>query len=250
MTFPFSNHNYQLRFWMAAGGLDPDEDVRLVVLPPPYKAERLANGHVDGFCVGAPWNSVAVDLGMGRILHFASDIVARESEKVLAIREVWATENPDALQRLLRALARAAAFVEENRQETAGLLARPGRIGVSAEIIHRTLSGHLKLAPGGALRSSDRYILIGRDGASRPDPVQAAWIYAQMVRWGQAPLSQDSLATAKGVFRPGLFDAALGSPQIHSVAAPADGIGAFAGPSFDPSDLAKHLSEWRVGRPR
>ncbi|HSK29243.1 MAG TPA: CmpA/NrtA family ABC transporter substrate-binding protein, partial [Candidatus Limnocylindria bacterium] len=69
ITFPFSNHNYQLRFWMAAGGLDPDEDVRLVVLPPPYMAESLANGHVDGFCVGAPWNSVAVDLGMGRILH-------------------------------------------------------------------------------------------------------------------------------------------------------------------------------------
>ena len=61
MTFPFSNHNYQLRFWMAAGGIDPDEDVRLVVLPPPYMVESLASGHVDGFCVGAPWNSVAVE---------------------------------------------------------------------------------------------------------------------------------------------------------------------------------------------
>jgi NitT/TauT family transport system ATP-binding protein len=65
MTFPFSNHNYQLRFWMAAGGVDPDEDVQLVVLPPPYMVESLANGHVDGFCVGAPWNAVAVDLGEG-----------------------------------------------------------------------------------------------------------------------------------------------------------------------------------------
>lgn len=72
MTFPFSNHNYQLRFWMAAGGVDPDEDVRLVVLPPPYMVESLASGHVDGFCVGAPWNSVAVDLGIGRILHWKS----------------------------------------------------------------------------------------------------------------------------------------------------------------------------------
>jgi hypothetical protein len=61
MTFPFSTHNYHLRFWMAAGGVDPDEDVRLVVLPPPYMVDSLANGHVDGFCVGAPWNSVAVD---------------------------------------------------------------------------------------------------------------------------------------------------------------------------------------------
>jgi two-component system, oxyanion-binding sensor len=75
MTFPFSTHNYQLRFWMAAGGVDPDEDIRLVVLPPPYMVDSLANRHVDGFCVGAPWNSVAVDLGVGRILHPGSEIL-------------------------------------------------------------------------------------------------------------------------------------------------------------------------------
>jgi NitT/TauT family transport system ATP-binding protein len=81
MTFPFSTHNYHLRFWMAAGGVDPDEDVRLVVLPPPYMVESLANRHVDAFCVGAPWNSVAVDLGIGFILHFVSEILARAAEK-------------------------------------------------------------------------------------------------------------------------------------------------------------------------
>ena len=92
MTFPFSTHNYQLRFWMAAGGVDPDEDVRLVVLPPPYMVDSLANGHVDAFCVGAPWNSVAVDLGIGHILHFVSDILVRAAEKVLAVRQVWAEQ--------------------------------------------------------------------------------------------------------------------------------------------------------------
>ena len=97
MTFPFSTHNYHLRFWMAAGGVDPDEDVRLVVLPPPYMVESLANGHVDGFCVGAPWNSVAVDLGVGFILHFVSEILLRAAEKVLAMRDRWAQEHPDTL---------------------------------------------------------------------------------------------------------------------------------------------------------
>jgi hypothetical protein len=86
MTFPFSTHNYQLRFWMAAGGVDPDEDVRLVVLPPPYMVDSLANGQVDAFCVGAPWNSIAVDRGVGFILHFVSDILVRAAEKVLAVR--------------------------------------------------------------------------------------------------------------------------------------------------------------------
>ena len=97
MTFPFSTHNYHLRFWMAAGGVDPDEDVRLVVLPPPYMVESLANRHVDGFCVGAPWNSVAVDLGIGCILHFVSEILARAAEKVLGVRSRWAQEHPDLL---------------------------------------------------------------------------------------------------------------------------------------------------------
>ena len=95
MTFPFSTHNYQLRFWMAAGGVDPDEDVHMVVLPPPYMVDSLANGHVDAFCVGAPWNSVAVDLGIGHILHFVSDILVRAAEKVLAVRQGWSEKNPE-----------------------------------------------------------------------------------------------------------------------------------------------------------
>lgn len=77
MTFPFSTHNYQLRYWMAEGGIDPDEDLRLIVLPPPYMVENLARGQLDGFCVGAPWSSVAVDAGIGVILHFGCEIFAR-----------------------------------------------------------------------------------------------------------------------------------------------------------------------------
>src|SRR5581483_3939783 len=119
MTFPFSTHNYHLRFWMAAGGVDPDEDVQLVVLPPPYMVESLQNKHVDAFCVGAPWNSVAVDLGIGHILHFVSEILPRAAEKVLGVRARWAEENSDIVSRLVRAHHRAAVFVEEekNRDE-------------------------------------------------------------------------------------------------------------------------------------
>src|SRR4029078_2613055 len=82
MTFPFSHHNYQLRYWMAAGGIDPDEDVRLFVLPPPYMVESLASKQVDVFCVGAPWNSVAVDLGVGSILPFRTAITNRCSAEL------------------------------------------------------------------------------------------------------------------------------------------------------------------------
>src|SRR5437763_11797988 len=182
MTFPFSTHNYQLRFWMAAGGFDPDEDVRLVVLPPPYMVDSLANGHVDAFCVGAPWNSVAVDRGVGHILHCVSDILVRAAEKGLAVRQSWSEKNPDVLAALIRAAARAAVFIEqpENRTETARILAQPERIGVDAEVIQRTLDGRLKVSPDGTRRESSRYRLVGRECAARPDPTMAGLLYAQM----------------------------------------------------------------------
>ena len=250
MTFPFSTHNYHLRFWMAAGGVDPDEDVRLVVLPPPYMVESLANGQVDGFCVGAPWNSVAVDLGIGFILHFVCEILPRAAEKVLAVRSRWADEHPQTLSQLIRAHGRAAAFVEDtaNREEVTAMLAAPNRMGVAAEVIRRTLDGRMKVAPDGTMRASDRYLLIGRTGAARPDPVQAAWLYGQMVRWGQAPLSAELLSAAKLVFRPDLYDAAMADSKPDLEGEPADGIGAFAGPAFDASDIAAHVRSWKIRR--
>lgn len=248
MTFPFSTHNYQLRFWMAAGGVDPDEDVRLVVLPPPYMVDSLANGQVDAFCVGAPWNSIAVDLGVGHILHFVADILVRAAEKVLAVRQNWSEKNPELLAALIRAAFRAAEFIEhpQNRVEAARILSAPERIGVDADVIQRTLDGRLKISPDGTMRESSRYLLVGREAAARPDPVQAAWLYAQMVRWGQTPFSPEALSTAKAVFRPDVYDAALGR-EGKAAEAP-DTIGAFAGPAFDANDIQGHLAAFAIGR--
>ena len=248
MTFPFSTHNYQLRFWMAAGGVDPDNDVRLVVLPPPFMVESLANGHVDAFCVGAPWNSIAVDRGVGHILHFVSDILVRAAEKVLAVRQAWSDSNPEIVAALIRAAFRASEFIgqPENRPEVARMLAQPERLGVDPDVILRTLDGRLKISPDGAMRESGRYLLVGREDAARPDPVQAAWLYAQMVRWGQARFSPEALRSAQSVFRPDIYDAALG--QAGRSAQVSAAIGAFAGPAFDPNDVAGHLAAFEIGR--
>jgi NitT/TauT family transport system ATP-binding protein len=247
MTFPFSSHNYLLRYWMASGGVDPDEDVRLIVLPPPYMVESLAKKQVDGFCVGAPWNSIAVDAGLGRILHFGVHICANAPEKVLALRESVARMEPETVAALTRALARAADFVAapENRREVASILARPDRVGVEAELILRTLDGRLKVASDGCVRENPNYLLIGRDSASRPDPTQAAWLYAQMLRWGQARHMAESLAAAKRTYRPDLYDSALG---IHEVASAPPAVGAFSGPPFDDSDIAAYLAKFEIGR--
>jgi ABC-type nitrate/sulfonate/bicarbonate transport system substrate-binding protein len=249
MTFPFSTHNYQLRFWMAAGGVDPDEDVHLVVLPPPFMVESLSNGHVDGFCVGAPWNSVAVDLGIGHILHFSVDILERAAEKVFAVREPWATRHAGAVIGVVKALQKAADFIEapDNHPEVAALLAPPDRIGVEANVIMRTLQGRLPVARHGAVRAQPDYMLVSRNGATRPDPTQAAWLYAQMVRWGQTTLSKDNTASAMRVYRPDLFDQAIkGTSAAASL--PADHIGAFDGPAFDPSEIEAYVNAFPIRR--
>jgi two-component system, oxyanion-binding sensor len=248
MTFPFSTHNYQLRFWMAAGGVDPDEDVRLVVLPPPFMVDSIASGQIDGFCVGAPWNSIAVDRGVGRILHFGSDILQRAAEKVLAVRQQWAEKNPQTLAALVRAVFDAAEFVEapDNRREVAQILARSEYIGVDAGVILRTLEGRLKIAADGTIREGDRYILFAREEASAPDPIQAAWLYAQMVRWRQTVMSPEALKAAQDVFRPDLYEGAFGRsgkpPTISNA------LGAFAGPAFDAQDIEAYFAALKTGQ--
>ena len=240
MTFPYSTHNYQLRFWMAAGGVDPDEDVRLVVLPPPYMVDSLASGQVDGFCVGAPWNAVATEQRIGRILHFGPDILKRAVEKVLAVRQRWADENPDRLAAMIRAHHKAAAFIEDaaNHDEVAAILARPDRVNAPAHIIKSVLAGRLTMTPGDDVRVSPHFIMFSRDGADRPDPSQAVWLYAQMVRWKQAVLSDSGIAVARATFRPDLFDAAVGAGP-----APASSdVGAFAGPPLITDDIANYLA--------
>lgn len=240
MTFPYSMHNYLLRFWMAAVGIDPDEDVRLVVLPPPYMVDALSEGHVHGFCVGAPWPSVGVEAGIGEIVQFGSDIVATCPEKVVAVRTSWDGENTEATDALVRALIRATRWCAEpeNRAELAELLASPGRLNLAPDLIGRSLEGRVKVDPAGRTREDAHYLVID-PAAARPDPRQALWLYAQMVRWNHAAYTPEHAATVAASFSPARHDAALLSMVRPPVAG--DGIGAFAGPEFDPDALADYL---------
>ncbi|MGJ0505943.1 MAG: CmpA/NrtA family ABC transporter substrate-binding protein [Methylocystis sp.] len=235
MTFPFSTHNYQLRYWMAEGGIDPDHDLRLVVLPPPYMVDNLAKGQVDGFCVGAPWNAVAADAGLGVILHPGCAIFHPAPEKTLALRDDVAARDPQRAAALIRAVMRAADFVRdpENRAEVAALLARPDRVGVDAQTIRRTLDGRLDAQ---ARTAQADYLLFGDARTGRPDPYQAAWLYAQMLRWRQAAFSPEHLRMARAVFDPRFFDAAC------ATAAPPTPIRAFAGPAFDADDIRAYVA--------
>jgi ABC-type nitrate/sulfonate/bicarbonate transport system substrate-binding protein len=125
-------HNYALRYWLAQAGIDPDRDVRLVVTPPPRMVEHLRSGEIDGFCVGAPWNAVAVDEGLGEVLIKASQFWPGGPDKVFGVTAAWADRHGDELRAALRALIRASAWADEpgNHAELVALLSRPDHVGV------------------------------------------------------------------------------------------------------------------------
>lgn len=245
MTFPYSSHNYLLRYWMAAAGVDPDEDVHLVVLPPTYMIDALVSGQVHGFCVGAPWPSLAVDRGVGTIVHLGTDIVAKCPEKVLAVRSDWAKENSTAALGLMRALIRSMAWCSdaEHRHELAHLLAAPSRLNTSADLVLRALEGRVTVNAAGRVRVEGDYLVIPRGGAE-PDTRHALWLFAQMVRWQQARLTRESQAEVLRCYAPTLYEVALSS-MIQAPAA-GDGLGEFDGPAFDPRDLATYLAKFAV----
>lgn len=211
MVYPFSCHNYELRYWMAAAGIHPDRDIRLAVVPPPYMPDYLREGLLDGFCVGEPWNSLSVAAGLGRIVAPKAWLWRMGPEKVLGVRADWAEKNPATLDALIRALTAAAAWADrpENREELASLLGRPDYLGVPVEMIVRILSGEVVFAAGQPPTRVDDYIVFNRAGASFPWRSHGLWFYTQMVRWGQIAASPTAAAAAAASYQPEIYRRAV-----------------------------------------
>ncbi len=211
-VYSFSTHHYLIRHFLTAGGIDPDRDVRLVVIPPPFMAESLRNGLIHGFSVGSPWNSVAVDADVGRIAVLGAEIFGWVPEKVLGVHARFANAEPEVLHRLVRALYAAAAWCEDpaNHGDLARLLSEPRHLNLPADVLRRTLDGRLHTAPGGVMREHPDYLILHRDGANRPDPDHALWMYHQIVAAHQGAFAPDAAREAISVYRPDLFDAAVG----------------------------------------
>lgn len=232
-VYSFSTHTYLIRHFLAAGGVDPDRDVRLVVVPPPFMAESLRGGLIHGFSVGSPWNSVAVDADVGRIAVLGAELFGWVPEKVLGVHARFANAEPELLHRLVRALHAAARWCEDeaNHADLARLLGEPRHLNLPADILRRTLDGRLHSAPGGRLRSHPDYLILNRDGANRPSPEHALWMYAQIVAAGQGEFAPDAAREAMSVYRPDIFDAAVGPvPVRHPVP---DCVGTQFGEGFD-----------------
>ena len=234
----FSAHNYDLCYWLAECGINPLLDVSIAVVPPPLMPEAMQTGHLDGYCVGEPWNTAAVARGTGVIVTSKIEIWKDSPEKVLGVRESWAGANREELQALLRAFDRSARWcaIPDNATALASLLSLPAYLSQPAEVILPALTGSMLI--GGAPRNIPGFLSFDVPHSTTPEPAHAAWFYAQMVRWGQVGFSKQNIERAMKCYRPEIYAEAIGAQFGQR-----DEIGDFFdGRIFDPKQIESYLS--------
>ncbi|WP_299820824.1 CmpA/NrtA family ABC transporter substrate-binding protein [uncultured Roseibium sp.] len=215
VVHPFSGHAYELRYWIAAAGLDPDSDVEITVLAPQIMADALATGQLDGYCVGEPWNTAAVAAGTGRIATYKQAIWPDSPEKVLGVTRKWAEANPQTLAALLRALSGAAYWCAsaENVEKLAGLLSRADTLACPIEICLPALEGSMRLGRN-TMKQVPDFLTFSGGAQMAPMPAHGKWFHEQMVRWGQAERSEDATAEVARIFSPDIYLSALGLENV------------------------------------
>lgn len=228
MVFPVSTHNYELRYWLAAGGIHPgyyapksgdnsgqvDADVLLSVTPPPQMPATMEAGTIEGYCVGEPWNQQAVFKGIGVPVVTDYEIWKNNPEKVFGVSKSWAEENPNTHIRVVKALIRAAHWLDENnnanREEAVKILAKSAYVGADAEVIANSMTGTFEYEKGDK-RDVPDFNVFFRHNATYPYYSDAIWYLTQMRRWGQIADSQDDewyMNVAKEVYRPDIYQQA------------------------------------------
>ncbi|MGB5538809.1 MAG: CmpA/NrtA family ABC transporter substrate-binding protein [Gammaproteobacteria bacterium] len=225
MVFPVSTHNYELRYWLAAGGIHPGfyapdkgditgqikAQALLSVTPPPQMPSTMEAGTIYGYCVGEPWNQQAVFKGIGVPVITDYEIWKDNPEKVFGVSSEWAKQNPNTHRAVLKAMIRAAMWLDSgglaNRKEAAKIMSRPEYVGADYEVIANSMTGTFEYEKGDK-RSVPDFNVFFRYNATYPYYSDAVWYLTQMRRWGQiAEYKPDSwyLETAKQVYRPDLY---------------------------------------------
>ena len=177
-VYSFSTHTLQLRLWLAAGGIDPDTQVRLIVLPPEQMVDSLARGIIDGFCVGEPWNSAAVQAGVGVVAASGHEIWSNAPEKVLGVTEHWHDQHPGTHLRLRLALMRAAQWLvePEHRRQAAKLLSAPCYLDVPEALLLPALLGNFQYRRNGPVVGNPDFLVFHRYQAGFPWRSRAEWL--------------------------------------------------------------------------
>jgi nitrate/nitrite transport system substrate-binding protein len=225
MVFPVSTHNYELRYWLAAGGIHPgfyaphkgdvsgqlEADAMLSVTPPPQMPATMEAGTIYGYCVGEPWNQQAVFKGIGVPVITDYEIWKNNPEKVFGVSKDWAEKYPNTHIAVVKALIRAAAWLDENnnanRPEAVGILSQSNYVGADYDVIANSMTGTFEYEKGDK-RAVPDFNVFFRYNATYPYYSDAVWYLTQMRRWGQiSEAKPDSwyMDMAKKVYRPDIY---------------------------------------------
>jgi nitrate/nitrite transport system substrate-binding protein len=246
MTFPPGTHAMWMRYYLGAGGINPDKDVALITIPPAQMVSNMKIGKMDGFCVGEPWNARAVAEGIGFTSVNSQDIWKDHPEKVCAFLADFADKNPKTVKAVLKALHEASLWLDDlnNRAEQAQIVSKATYINCPPELILGRLKGEYDFGDG-RKKQDPNYMIFSQRNCNYPQYKYALWFLSQYRRWGMVDGSIDYIGIAKQVMRPDIYEETMkeigythGGPNMDSETL-------FDGKTFDPNkpeDFAKSFT--------
>ncbi|MBD2499715.1 ABC transporter ATP-binding/substrate-binding protein [Anabaena azotica] len=249
VVHPTSMQNLILRYWLAAGGIDPDRDVSLTVIPPTQMVAQLKAGNIDGYCAGEPWNYQAVHQDIGFVAATALEIWSGQPKKVLGVREQWAQQYPETYLNLVKALLEACKYCDDlrNREEILELLCRPEYLDVNPAYIRPGFTDPYDRGDGTPPQELTTYNQFYLNKTNYPNRTEILWMVTQMARWGLTPFPKNWVEVIERVCRADIFGAAARDLGLLDIGED-NPIHLFDGKTFNPSDPIEYLKNLEIKR--
>ncbi len=252
MTFPGGTHDLWIRYWLAAGGINPDKDISLIVVPPAQMVANMKVGNMEAFCVCEPWNKQLISQGIGYTGLTTGELWHNHPEKAFALRADWVDQNPKAAKALLMAVLEAQQWCSkpENKEEMAQIISKREWIKVDpADVVDRA-KGKFDYGDGRVVENSPEILKYWADYASYPYKSHDLWFITEDIRWGYLPSSTDAKALVDQVNREDLWREAaqsLGVPAEQIPASTSRGVETFFdGVQFDPENPQAYLDSLKI----
>jgi len=247
MTFPPGTHALWMRYYLGAGGINPDKDVSLITVPPAQMVSNMKIGKMDGFCVGEPWNVRSIVDGIGFTAVSTQDMWKDHPEKVCAFTEEFAEKNPRTVKAILKALHEASVWLDnlDNRPEQCEIVSRPTYINCQKEIILGRLQGHYDYGDG-RTKEDEYYMNFSTRNCNYPQPKYAKWFLSQYRRWGLVAGAPDYDGIAKRVMRTDIYEEAMKELGYAHGGLNNDADTLFDGVTFNPADPETYAKAFAV----
>lgn len=248
MTFPPGTHAMWMRYYLGAGGINPDKDVSLITVPPPQMVANMRIGKMDGFCVGEPWNARAIADKIGFTSVSTQDMWKDHPEKACAFLAEFADKNPKTVKAVLKALNEASVWLDvmDNRPEQCQIVSKPTYINCDPKTILGRLQGHYDYGDG-RTKEDPNYMIFSRRNCNYPQPKYAKWFLSQYRRWGLVKGAPDYEGIAKQVMRPDIYEEAMKEIGYAHGGLDNSRETLFDGVTFDPtSDLEAYAKGFAV----